>query len=462
MTKNKKNILIVISSDLYIRNYIFTDAFSKLHDLYNCHYLGSRDIEHSKGLASKPGFHGFYRIENSVRKSHLELFNVLMWLYRHKSSSFRFRIQRATPDFMRVVSGPFKRMHLRFIKWFFLKPYLVLKRTLLDISFIEKWVLNNLKNKLKRNPFLQSHIEENDYDLVIFPTSAYDVEAIDIALICDAKNIKTLFLADNWDNLSSKSILWKKPTFIGVWGDQSKEHAVTIQGFDERKVIVLGTPRFDHYFQSRNSVIDSYFDFKYLLFVGTALDFDEESLLSVIDMVVDKYKKVWGNIKVIYRPHPWRQNLCQVKETYGSHIVTDPQILMANNDKTTSTQPDLEYYPSLLKNAEYVMGGLTSMLIEGLIFNKQFLAFVHEDKAKVTNMRNAWDYFEHFRGLEKVEAMSFSYDQNDVEEKMLNCWNKIDLIENKIIDRDRSWFLFDDGKKYKHRLAQSVGQILGQ
>ena len=35
-------------------------------------------------------------------------------------------------------------------------------------------------------------------------------------------------------------------------------------------------------------------------------------------------------------------------------------------------------------------------------------------------------------------------------------------IENKIIDRDRSWFLFDDGKKYKHRLAQSVGQILGQ
>ena len=41
------------------------------------------------------------------------------------------------------------------------------------------------------------------------------------------------------------------------------------------------------------------------------------------------------------------------------------------------------------------MGGLTTMLIESLIFHKPFLAFVHHDNKYISNMRNAWNFFEH-------------------------------------------------------------------
>ena len=39
-------------------------------------------------------------------------------------------------------------------------------------------------------------------------------------------------------------------------------------------------------------------------------------------------------------------------------------------DFKTSFQPNLKYYPALLSNAEFVLGGLTSMMIESLIFKK--------------------------------------------------------------------------------------------
>jgi len=111
--------------------------------------------------------------------------------------------------------------------------------------------------------------------------------------------------------------------------------------------------------------------------VGTALDFDEEAILALIDDVVEKNKNIWGDIKIIFRPHPWRQNNSAVESSYGVNIITDPQILAANNDKSTKIQPRLEYYSGLLG------------LVGGLIFYKQFLAFVRDDSQHITNMRNA-------------------------------------------------------------------------
>jgi len=460
MTKGNEKILIVISSDLFVRNYILTDAFSKLESMYECHYVAGEGITNREGLLLKPGFSGFYKIESAVKTKHQKIFDTLMWTYRERSSSFRFRIRRQMPDFKRVVSGPPRRLHLRFLKWTFLKPYMIMKGLLLDIKFINRLYLKWLTRSIHPNSELNSYIDKEVYDLVIFPSAAYDVDGIDVAWITEVKQMSSLFLIDNWDNISSKSILWKKPKFLAVWGEQSKNHAIKIQEFDKNKITLLGTPRFDNYFRTRDLVLQSHFDFKYILFVGTALNFDEESLLDQIDVVIENNKAIWGNVKIVYRPHPWRQNNCQVRNSYGKHVVTDPQILQAKNNKTIETQPRLEYYSGLLQNAEFVMGGLTSMLIESLIFRKQFLAFVHDDDKHISNMRNAWDYFEHFQGLENVAAMSFSLDESDIEKSMLDCWSKRDFIEEKTCDEERMAYLFDDGERYANRLLSLVSNIL--
>ena len=114
----------------------------------------------------------------------------------------------------------------------------------------------------------------------------------------------------------------------------------------------------------------------------------------------------------------------------------------------------------MLSNSEFVMGGLTSMLIEGLVFRKQFLAFVHDDDEYVSNMRNAWEYFEHFKGLDNLEAMKFSYDEQDIEKIMLQCWEERNSISSKKVDQERMWYLYDDGDSYSNRLLKLTEKIL--
>jgi hypothetical protein len=40
----KKKILIFISSDLFIRNYIYTKSFKEIEKTYNCFYLLSSNV----------------------------------------------------------------------------------------------------------------------------------------------------------------------------------------------------------------------------------------------------------------------------------------------------------------------------------------------------------------------------------------------------------------------------------
>jgi len=49
----KKDILIVLSSKTYYRNYITTDAFKILDKSYNLHYFLSSDIENYDEISSK-------------------------------------------------------------------------------------------------------------------------------------------------------------------------------------------------------------------------------------------------------------------------------------------------------------------------------------------------------------------------------------------------------------------------
>lgn len=77
-------------------------------------------------------------------------------------------------------------------------------------------------------------------------------EIINIAL---SLNVPSYFLIDNWDNLSSKALYMKLPDYMGVWGQQTKLHAISIQKMSEENVHVLGSARFCPY--ERNSATHS-------------------------------------------------------------------------------------------------------------------------------------------------------------------------------------------------------------
>ena len=167
--------------------------------------------------------------------------------------------------------------------------------------------------KTKPNSTLNNFVKKISPDIILVPSQAQCSMDNDLIKICNQLNIKSIFLIDNWDNLSDKSLMWNKPDLIGVWGEQSRQHAIKIQKFQEEKVINIGTPRFENYFKERNNYQKSFFDFDYILFLGTALEFDEIKILKIIDNFIIKNKSKIPKTKIIYRPHPWRMGTDKIE-----------------------------------------------------------------------------------------------------------------------------------------------------
>ena len=105
-------------------------------------------------------------------------------------------------------------------------------------------------------------------------------------------------------------------------------------------------------------------------------------------LVESFYKKY----KIIYRPHPFRQGKTIPKKF--KNIIYDPEILNILENKT-HRYSDLNYYPSLIKNAKLIIGGPQTMMIESTIFNKFYLALTHDDKINYGNMKKVFETYEH-------------------------------------------------------------------
>lgn len=459
-TKDKKKILFVITNDIYIRNYLTTTALDALKKKFSLSFLISNEIKSVEEIEQIEHFS--YPVSIFRQKVYYKLFDLFMWHYRSKSKTFRFRIKRVQG--LDLHFGSKVPILLRFLKsiWRLIRySYLFLRNIFIANSLILPIYLFILNMIMGINKPLHQKIEKLTPDLVLFPSSAHDPEGTDLIKICKDKDIPIGFLIDNWDNLSSKSIFWELPSFIGVWGLQSKEHAKNIQGFQDEKVFLLGTPRYDEYFSLRESQLNSPYAYKYILFVGTALVFDEPSVLIRLNEIIEKNLKLHG-IKIVYRPHPWRQTDEIFELENLKHVVVDLQLEDAykSGKRDASLQPSLSYYPSLISNAEFVIGGLTSMMIEALIFHKRFLGLIHDDTKHFTSMHNVYENYTHFEGIDEMDAVTLCSNLDDLEECLIELLDSKDALNPQLIDEQRNYFYYQDNLSYQDRLLKMCEDIL--
>ena len=460
----KKNILIILSSDEYINNYVSTKSFSEIEKKYNCSYLISKKVSKSN-LITKYYKKETYSFDENLKNQHINFMNLLCFKYKKKSSSFYLRLKK------------FDNLHnLQFKKT--ISSYSIGKKIIANIFFwIKKkkaFIFKIIHCSNLIFPFYsRKKISELDVDiefekkflifspdLVLFPSSAYDPEGFDIIRICKKLNIPSIFLVDNWDNLSSKTIFWQRPSIIGVWGRQSLNHAINIQGFKKSQVRIVGTPRFNHYYKLRNKNLKSHFDEDYVLFLGAALPFDEASVLRKLNVIIDKNSDNFKNLKIIYRPHPFRQGNDTIIGENLKNIIIDPQLLESYKSIKKNIFPNLNYFPSLIKNSKFVIGGLTSMIIETLIFRKKYIALVHHEKNNITSPCNVYKNYIHFRELKYCKEISFCNNLDKLEKIFTNIWLKSKIIDKKKLDLRTDFFCHSDNKNYSHRLKNLCSNTL--
>ena len=484
-----KKILFIISSDIFLRNYLSTGVIDSLSKKYDCKIVADKKIFNKDDLEKLKNLVGYYTSDPKEDDKRGTLMTVTGWRYRKKSTTFIYRIMWFTrlrslnffsglPQFKEFLSFAKKNLTRRSKQENILKKIFTFRRNLLLLMvFGTSWIFPFFfffyTKRFKLNKSLEKYIENIKPDLILFPSSAYDPIGYDILEIGYKRMVKTIFLIDNWDNLSSKTIFLRKPDFITVWGRQTLEHALNIHGFKEKQIITIGTPRFNTYYKALNNLPKSQIKGKYVLFLGVGLEMDEIGALRELDEEIEENKDIYGDLKIIYRPHPWRHGRNDFNESDFKHVELDIQmkenyLRKKEQDKLSKGifvpmdfQPELDYYPAILGNALFVVASITTMSLEALIMNKKVLLIVYDDKSELfTNPKIVYQYHEHFRGLEKLKGLIFCKEKSKLRQQFRENYLKMHNNGFKPVKTDLSYFLFNDDRKYEERLIDAIEHVL--
>jgi hypothetical protein len=492
--------LFVINSNLYVRNYLQSNVLNLLDD-GSLYFVANRSmVTLNAELEKLPNFLGFFSYDKPIYKKNLFFSFVLMNHYRKRSRTFTFKLGmqrekiskhwttvkvKRSRTYRRLykVFTPFlsKRMadrlalqvgkSLRIIGCVFnpkINPSL--KHQVLALPILMPWYRCWFEQTTPPNFELEKLIMDLKPDLVLFPSNAIDPVGNDLTRLQRKHHFKTLFLIDNWDNLSSKSVFLNQPDYLTVWGEQSREHAAQIHDISPDRVFLVGTPRFDHYFEAMNQILESPYSFPYVLYVGCQISFDELGSLKILDKELERlYQEglLTEPLKIVYRPHPWRRprncpDLLDPKQF--KHVILDEQLKTHyyqydhKSDKNVF-QPALEYYPRLLKNAHFVMGPLTTMLLEASLFQKRVLAIAYDDEIHYTNPKNALSYYRHFEGITELPGMTFAHTKDMMRSYFPAFLLKEQAVDWELHDQKLRYYLYQDELPYAERLKAAVNQI---
>jgi hypothetical protein len=427
---NKKKITLILVRKLFIRSYLQSGIVDRLSKEFDLTIVCTDDLVSyfdKYNITLKISQDYLYR-----RYLHQLLFDLHLFKYRNLSVSFDFRIDRLFRNYkpQENFKNAIKKFRNFIYSNYILQDILIyFIKTFLNFEFL---IDKNLKNK--------------ESNIILLPSSAYDSVIMDAIIVNKKLASKSFLLIDNWDNLSSKSIFWKQPDFVSVWGPQSAEHASNIQKFRDAKILELGCPRFDIY---SSDTFDIFPRNNYVLFLGTTVYFREEEVLRVISKFINnEYESLNCQNLIIYRPHPARLGPTDISNLPGN-VVVDSGVPLNSGEF-----PSLSDYPNLIRNAKFCIGGYTSMLIETVINNKKYFALRHAE-GHLTSPDVVAERYEHFKGVDNMKNV---YPIYDLEE--LNITVKRGLTEptNSVADYD--YILnFSKEKTFCERLIDTLHEI---
>ncbi|HEY3187711.1 MAG TPA: hypothetical protein VGJ70_09565, partial [Solirubrobacteraceae bacterium] len=424
--------LVVIAAEQYVRNLVAAGAFDEIDD--DTFYVsgGLRDLG---PLEDHPRYLGAIEGAADRRATYLKLRRLLLASYRFRSRTQRIKL-RFVPPVQRLI------LRLQSLPG----PRQVLSRRYLRQTGL--------------NPQLHALMEEVRPDLVIAPSGGTDNLVIDALRSAQALGIRSLLLVYNWDNLSSKGTFPVKPDHLGVVGPQSVEHAWRIHRIPGERVTVLGAPYIDSYFFHEPGSTASPFPFRYALFAGCYMPFDELTPLRALEAAIEERGL---DLKVVYRPHPQRRRR-KVADFFDErefrHVVLDPQVRdgyrqaareQTEGEDAPAPLPALDYYPALLEHAQFVICPLSTMVLESAIFERRVIAVAYHDGVHKDSPGVVIGY-DHFQGMDAIDGLEMCRRAEDLVPLFLRLVGD-PAPRRSLRDQVHPW-IYHDERPYRRRLAE--------
>ncbi|MFH0732472.1 MAG: hypothetical protein V2A72_06085 [Candidatus Omnitrophota bacterium] len=451
-----ENIVFYVVSNLIIRDFIKSGALDELEKKYNVYYLIDKN-----------------RVSVPINKK-----NVIPHDFSYKDARLRVLVRAAFIIRVSRHSSSYRLLHnttwtlARIIKivlsW---PPIFEVLRAL--VEFI-----------VKPDIALCKKIEAVKPKLIIVPTTRADKAELDFVKIAKILKIKSLAIPSGWDHVTTKLLLYIKPDYMGVWGEQNAYYARKMLGMKNSRIAVLGAPQYQCLFDSLHGTkLQSLraefreknnlpFDKKVILFGGSLRRFNETALLKNLDDAIED-KRLTG-VHIFYRPHPWREKRPQEKSFFDvgfKNVTFDESVKEAymhakekNINLTPKTvMPKMTDYVSLYNGIDCMITPLSTIIVELFIYGKPSLGIGFDDDISDSfssmGRRCNWEQFNYIKKMHFIVSSDRGSFIDDCR-KLVEFTND-PKAERKIKD-DIKHVVYNDDARYSQRLLKAVEALLNK
>lgn len=260
-----------------------------------------------------------------------------------------------------------------------------------QIRFLARFLSDKLSKLNKLN------FDNKPSAMLIFSGGNYSGFENSAISISDNKQILSILIIDNWDNLSSKSVIWNRPDHVLVWGEDMTQDAFKIQRIPRERIIRIGSPRVS---RGGNKQQPRLKESGSILFAGSGLQHsDEISLLLECSTALSETN---SNHRLVYRPHPYGLTpgrILRINELIKNHknisLAFDVTDNLAEN---FYTKKSFESLSQSIDNADFIIGTHSTVLVEALVHGRQVIAYSMAEFG-VFRGSSVWDNYVHLSRL---------------------------------------------------------------
>lgn len=446
MNIDNRRIGLFIGSEFHARSVVESGVLDQLLTKYEILVFTSPAIK-KKFFIQYPKLN-FIEFEFSGKIHKLFSSYLLLGTLRNikKSNSFRFRITRyILGDYFE--SGNFMYQLIWIFKCFFksIKIFLTkcIAKTLL-FKYIEKRYFKEIFKT-----FDISELKFQSFDILISWSQNAEPAAIASILLGRKIEVPSMVVADNWDNLSSKSVFPLEPNALVCFGQQSLVFARSIQNFKNCRIYPIGSARFEIY----RRIIEGFEkkEPRQILYAGSSIVAEDMEILEVFEKY---YQSKTVSIDFRYRRHPYPQgpilDLNNLKNKFPT--LFKAELLLAN-----SSLESLEMTKEELRTTKIMVSMPTTFLIEGLLCNIPTILISFKSKKVRTNSRKMLQELEHLKGIEKLPGVLVANNNQDLLENIdFLTKHTINSQDNSILKYYVNWERDNFSKKFIEAIEENI------
>ncbi len=387
-----------------------------------------------------------FKIGSILRRLTNITLNAGTFYHKDKSSSFRFRIQRKKIGDYFTPNDKTNKYYIKIKKVFLLSFYVFSNK------FIYFLITNIYTLSITRMNKLSKALMSEDFDHILIWN-----QTLDPALSFSIKNarkrgIVSTVIADNWDNVSSKSIMIDKPDYLICFGEQTKNLATRIHSLPKDRVLPFGAARLDN-FQITNKSSGR----KFVLFAGSSIALEDYEVLQNIE----NFRKnlpplILNQIRWVYRPHPYPQgasiNYLNFKTQFSDWEFSSPE-------NSSQVWGDLESLQELLNQCVAAVCMPTSLILEARFLNVPVILPLFESSKVRSSAKVLVRELEHLKELPQLEGI-----------EVVNNFTALSKILNEIIVLKSyitsskalklNYFLGNTNKSFRDQIREHIDRFI--